>query len=92
MRFNAQDLLEKAGMPGIIRLEGQDDDNYCTGLVENIIKVITEETTADQLRREVELLADIHNCTRKDEESSSNIAVRFNGTLARYNNQSFVFL
>lgn len=85
---HAQDMLQKAELAGELNLDGSEDDEDRTNLVESIINIIAKESPTDKLRQEVELLTAIHNCERESKESPAEYVVRFNSALARYANQS----
>ena len=84
----AQQMLRSAEKSGTLSLKGEQNDPEKQLLVESIINVIAKESPTELVRLEVDLLTAIHNCKRNRKESPHSFANRFNGTVARYVNQT----
>lgn len=82
----AQDMLQEAELVGAICLEGRADDPKRIKLVDEVLAVIAKETASEKVRKEVELLTEIHKCERRQNEDTSEFANRFTGAVARYAN------
>lgn len=81
-------MIRKAENSEFLALEGSKNDLVRVKLVEGIIEVIAKESEVDKLRREVELLSEIHSCSRYDSEKPSKYVVRISSALERYINQT----
>lgn len=84
----AQNLLSQAERAGKISLMGSGDATDAKRVIEGIISVIAQDSATERVNRELQLVTDIHKCTRNHEESPSVFDNRFNGAVARYVNHT----
>lgn len=80
----AQDILTRADRAGKVDLAGKEDDECRTKLVEGIIGVVAQDTPAESVRREVDILTVIQTCVRGDMETPERFSSRLNRAVARY--------
>lgn len=79
----SKDLLGKEETKGKLTLKGSDEGKDRTKLVENIINGIPQDTATEKLYSEVDMLSKIHNCKRKNPETTDACASRFDGAVAK---------
>ena len=84
----AQNMLGSAEKSGTLSLKGEKDDLTMEKLVKKIINIIAKESPTEILRMEVDLLTGIQTCVRNRKECPHSFANRFNGTVAKYVNET----
>lgn len=83
----AKDKLRAEEAEKSIKLRGDETDPDRTALIDKSISTIAHETPSQKIQREANLLSEIHQCCRNNDETTESYANRLEAKVANYIHQ-----